>query len=539
MSTSLISRDDVDTTVRRRALVGLLALVVVTTLTAWLTASTTQASAGEIALIASVAAFTATLAALALWHAVVKPALDGMRRTERVAKRRQLIDPLTGLLSRGGLYKHLMRLPPSSQATLGLLMIDLNRFRMLSGSLGPQQGDLLLREVAKRLHAVLQDSDVAARTGSDVFMVASTQLASVPAAESMARNLLRVVEGTQQVGTREVRITATIGMALMQATSSSVDDLFSQAEAALRVAKRGTNAGANAPIRVFNPTMLVDLKQRLDFEASLRAAVQAQAFHVVYQPIVKTDGQSVHAVEALMRWTPKGLPAISPARFIPVLEETGLIVPMGLWVLREACRKASAWIKRGADPFVLSVNVSPIQFAEPDFVAQVLAVIESTAWPANLLQLEVTEGLLLDPSAELKGKLERLVDAGVRIALDDFGMGYSSMAYLKRFRLHSVKIDRMFVQDVPKQAKDTAIVRAMVELAHALGLHVTVEGVEFADQHTVLTTLGCDSLQGFYFALPMAADALQALLLEAAHPQQGASPAMDWSSTLAAAFETV
>jgi EAL domain-containing protein (putative c-di-GMP-specific phosphodiesterase class I) len=250
------------------------------------------------------------------------------------------------------------------------------------------------------------------------------------------------------------------------------------------------------------------------------------------------DGRAIHGVEALLRWNDPTRGLVSPAEFIPVLEQTGLIVPVGEWVLREACRSMRGWTAQGAPPVTLSVNVSPMQFAEAHFVRQVLSVLQATGLPPQQLQLEVTEGLLLDPSSEVLRKMDSLVDAGVRLAVDDFGMGYSSLAYLKRFRLHSLKIDRMFVRDVPKQKQDSAIVRAIVELAHALELHVTAEGVETAEQHEALRGLGCDSMQGFLFARPMPGAAMgERLAVVEGMPGANTPAPADWSTTMAAQLD--
>jgi EAL domain-containing protein (putative c-di-GMP-specific phosphodiesterase class I) len=297
---------------------------------------------------------------------------------------------------------------------------------------------------------------------------------------------------------------------------------------------RAAKSGGGGRYRVFEASMLVNTQLQLELDMALRRALQAGEFELAYQPIMSADGARIDAVEALLRWNDPGRGVVSPAEFIPVLEQTGLIVPVGQWVLHEACKRAQGWMAQGAMPVTLSVNVSPIQFAQADFVRHVLAALDATGFAAHQLQLEVTEGLLLDPTPDSLRKMDALVDAGVRLAVDDFGMGYSSLAYLKRFRLHSLKIDRMFVRDVPKLKQDTAIVRAIVELAHALELHVTAEGVETAAQHDALQALGCDSMQGFLFARPMPAEAMrERLLLERTLDAAEPSPS-DWSTTMAA-----
>jgi EAL domain-containing protein (putative c-di-GMP-specific phosphodiesterase class I) len=264
----------------------------------------------------------------------------------------------------------------------------------------------------------------------------------------------------------------------------------------------------------------------LTIERELRQALLEQQFFLVYQPIAELADGRIVGVEALMRWHHRSRGVIAPAEFVPQLERNGLIVPAGRWVLEKACRQVAVWIASGARDITLSVNVSPRQFAEPDFVDSVLAVLAKTRVAAQHLQLEVTEGLLLDPSSQTLAKLDALAASGIKIAVDDFGMGYSSLAYLKRFRLNALKIDRMFVHDMTRQTQDAAIVRAIIDLGHGLGLHVTAEGVETAEQFHHLRELGCDWVQGHLIALPLS-DAEMGTLLSPAH-----SPS--WHETRAA-----
>ena len=280
-------------------------------------------------------------------------------------------------------------------------------------------------------------------------------------------------------------------------------------------------------------------QQRLALDLRLRHALQRGEFFLVYQPIVDADGSDIVAVEALLRWADPERGVVSPADFIPVLEQTGLIVEAGRWVLHEACRQGRAWLADGARELVLSVNVSPRQFAEPEFVDTVTAVLAATGFPAAQLQLEVTEGLLLEPSPQSLQKIDALVARGVRLAVDDFGMGYSSLAYLKRFPLHTLKIDRLFVRDLPLARRDAAIVRAIVDLGHGLGLQVTAEGVETADQFHELRRLGCDSMQGYLFARPASAAAMALMLARPGRVGEAAdSAAPGWSTTMAALLES-
>jgi diguanylate cyclase (GGDEF)-like protein len=484
----------------------------------------------------ALAALLSLGATLLTWLLVVRRSVGALRKAEGRLRSINVIDPLTGLLNRAGLRQRLQRgldaERQSGERRVGVLLIDLDRFRLINESLGQGAGDQLLRAVAARIRGVLHGGDAAARLGGDQFVVCSQTLAGPQAAAVMARNLLRAIEPALTIAQRQTQVSVSIGIALAgtEAQGDTPDQLLACADAAMRAAK----AGGGGRYRVFEASMIVNTQLQLELDMALRRALQGGEFELAYQPIMSADGGRVEAVEALLRWNDPRRGVVSPAEFIPVLEQTGLIVPVGQWVLREACKRAQGWIAQGAMPVTLSVNVSPIQFAEPDFVRHVLAALDATGFAAHQLQLEVTEGLLLDPTPDSLRKMDALVDAGVRLAVDDFGMGYSSLAYLKKFRLHSLKIDRMFVREVPKLRQDTAIVRAIVELAHALELHVTAEGVETAEQHEALQALGCDSMQGFLFARPMPAEAMrERLLLE--QRLDAAEPApSDWSTTMAA-----
>ncbi len=478
-------------------------------------------------------------AALLTWYFAVRRSVGALRKAEGRLRSINVIDPLTGLLNRAGLRQRLQRgldaERNSNSRRVGVLLIDLDRFRLINESFGQRAGDQLLRAVAARIRGVLHGGDAAARLGGDQFVVCSSTLAGPQAAAVMARNLLRAIEPALVIAQRQTQVSVSIGIALAgtDGQSDAPDQLLAHADAAMRAAK----AGGGGRHRIFETSMIVNTQQQLELDMALRRALQAGEFELAFQPIMTADGTSIDAVEALLRWNDPSRGVVSPAEFIPVLEQTGLIVPVGQWVLREACKRAQGWSAHGALPVTLSVNVSPIQFAEPEFVQHVLSALDATGFAPHLLQLEVTEGLLLDPTPDSLRKMDALVDAGVRLAVDDFGMGYSSLAYLKKFRLHSLKIDRMFVRDVPKQRQDTAIVRAIVELAHALELHVTAEGVETAEQHEALQALGCDSMQGFLFARPMPGDAMRArLLLEQSLDAAEPSPS-DWSTTMAAQLD--
>lgn len=461
-----------------------------------------------------------TALALLLWIGAFMGPMGVLRRAEGRMREYTRHDALTGLRNRDGLRQQLQRALAKGQSTfrtVAVLVVDLDRFRIVNDSLGHPAGDLLLRGVADRIRAVTRPSDVVARLGADQFAIMVEGVAGAQAAAGMARNLLRALEPSYLLNGREAVATLSIGVAVVSEHANTVDALLKGADAAMRAAK---DEGGGR-FRLYESTMDADTQQRLDMELRLRRAVQLDQFFLLYQPIMDACGERIVAVEALLRWADPQRGTVSPTEFIPILEQTGLIVAAGRWVLNEACRRGAAWQRSGAPALLLSVNVSPRQFGEADFVDTVRAVLADTGFPATQLQLEVTEGLLLDPTPASLAKIEALVSIGVRMAIDDFGMGYSSLAYLKRFSLHSLKIDRMFVRDIATAAHDAAIVRAIIDLGHGLGMSVTAEGVETEAQFHELRRLGCDSLQGFLFAQPQTADEVQARLL----PLQGRAEA--------------
>lgn len=445
--------------------------------------------------------------ALALWGLVFRRPVCTLERAEGQIRSFAGRDGLTGLLSREGLRERVARALERARrqgTTIGLVVLDLDRFNLVNGTLGQSGGDLLLRGAAERLRAVVGHGDGLARITGDQYAVLVERISGHGVLGAMVRNMLRAFEAPFVLGGRELAVSFSAGGVLADETAATVDDLLIQASAAMRAAK----SMGGARFQLYEPAMGDDAQQRLDMDLCLRRALNAGQFFLLYQPIVEPASRRAVGVEALLRWAAPGRGTVSPVEFIPVLEQTGLIVPVGHWVLHEACRRAAQWRREGTPGIVLSVNVSPRQFAEPDFVQRVRGNLLATGFPAAQLQLEVTEGLLLEPAPATLRRIAELAEMGVRLAVDDFGMGYSSLAYLKRFPLHGLKIDRMFVLDTARREQDRAIVRAIVDLGHALGLRVTAEGVETEEQYEALRSMGCDELQGFLFARPTAADEL-------------------------------
>jgi len=463
---------------------------------------------------------------------VLKHPMRALMQAERRMRILDKRDALTGLPNREGLRLALERALlrwNGTRRAVGVLVIDVDRFHIVNDSFGPAVGDQLLRSVASRIRAVVRDTDVVARLGADQFAVQVEGVSGIQALNVMARNLLRALEPAHAVGGRDTVATLSIGVAVSGEQANRADTLVQCAEVATRVAK--TRGGAR--FCSFELAMQVDEHSRMDMERRLRKAISDGEFTLAFQPIMGRCGERVAAVEALMRWTDPLHGAVSPAQFIPVLEQTGLIVEAGSWVLRAACRQGLHWIVGGAPSLVLSVNVSPSQFAENRFVPTVEAILSETGFPATRLQLEVTEGLLLEPTPETLRKIGALKDLGVRLAVDDFGMGYSSLAYLKTFPLHTLKIDRMFVRDMAQHERDAAIVRAIIDLGHGLGLKITAEGVETVEQFHALQALGCDTLQGFLFSRPIGAEEFRALLSQPGKVARDQDLPVGWSPTMA------
>jgi diguanylate cyclase (GGDEF)-like protein len=471
---------------------------------------------------ASVAALGGAALAIVLWWLVFRRPVSTLQRAEGHIRSHSRLDGLTGLLNREGLRLRMARALERTRpqgTTVGVVVLDLDRFNLVNGTLGQAGGDLMLRGVAERLRGVVGRADAVARITGDQFAILLERISSPQVLSAMVRNVLRAFELPFVLEGRELVLALSAGGALADDSTLSVDDLLRRAGAAMRAAK----AAGGARLRLYEPAMDDDAQQRLDLDLQLRRALTAGQFFLVYQPIVEAREGRVVAVEALLRWAAPERGLVSPAEFIPVLEETGLIVTVGHWVLQEACRRGALWQREGHAALVLSVNISPRQFAEPDFVERVRGALLSTGFAAQRLQLEVTEGLLLEPTPETQRRIAMLAELGVRLAVDDFGMGYSSLAYLKRFPLHALKIDRLFVRDIARRAQDLAIVRAIVDLGHGLGLEVTAEGVETPEQWQALRGVGCDWLQGFLFARPSAAEEL--MLADAPQPPAAAQPA--------------
>ncbi|MGE5233169.1 MAG: putative bifunctional diguanylate cyclase/phosphodiesterase [Acidobacteriota bacterium] len=391
-----------------------------------------------------------------------------------------------------------------------LLFLDLDRFKTVNDSLGHSAGDQLLMAIARRFERVVRPGDTVARLGGDEFAILVGRVRDAAAAAHVAERLQAALGDPFEVAGTEVFVTASIGIALGDGEAIDAEGMLRDADLAMYRAK----AAGRGRYEVFDLELHRAAVRLLKVEIDLRRAVQARDFVMHYQPIVALDSGRIVGFEALTRWQHPERGLVPPASFIGVAEETGLIAPLGWFVLESACRQGRDWQLRYPvePPFFMSVNVSGKLFAQPNAVEQLLAVLERTQFPAESLRLEVTESVVLDHGEDVMRRLLELRAFGVQLSIDDFGTGYSSLSYLQRFRYDSLKIDRSFISDIEKTGDSAAIVETIVSLASHLGIGVVAEGVETADQLERLRTMGCQLGQGFWFAKPLDAPSTEALI---------------------------
>ncbi|WP_207887573.1 bifunctional diguanylate cyclase/phosphodiesterase [Pseudomonas sp. 30_B] len=417
-------------------------------------------------------------------------------------------DPLTGLANRLRLdellQQALMRQRRPGARESGLLFIDLDRFKLINDSLGHAVGDRVLVEVAQRLLRCLRPGDHLARFGGDEFVVLLDDLASLTDAEQVAQRMLDYLHLPLHVDGRTLVVSASIGITGLITDGQAIDTL----QAADLALYRAKEAG-KAQYARFSLELQAEAQRRLDLESALAQALRNEEFSLNYQPIVCLDGNEARwvAVEVLLRWSRNGEP-VSPLQFIPALEESGEIVRVGDWVLRQACRQTALWQRAGRKDLYCSVNLSSRQLQQPGFAARVRQILAESGLSPCSLVLEITESLLMQDGAETLACLRELAAQGVRLALDDFGTGYSSLGYLKRYPLHILKVDRSFITRVPDDPELSAICRAIIGLGHSLGLEVVAEGVERQEHLDFLHQEGCRYAQGFLFSRPQPPETL-------------------------------
>jgi len=388
-----------------------------------------------------------------------------------------------------------------SGLTTAVIYVDLDGFKFVNDTLGHEAGDSLLKEVTGRLQACLREPDTLARMGGDEFMVVINEVREDGIALSIAERLRTSLHRPFQVADHELYVTASIGIALYPRDGADVSALRRNADAAMYEAKRS----GKDRVLFFTPAMHDTFLEHLELETELRHALDGDSeLSLVYQPIFEAQGGRQTAFEALLRWSHPVLGTISPAKFIPVAEESGLIFRLGAWVLKQACRKCRLWQDHGLAGVRVAANVSALEFARPEFAGNVLRVLEETGLPGDLLDLEVTETTLMRDMEESISKMSLLRARGMRISMDDFGTGYSSLGYLPKLPVDILKIDRSFVTDLGVNSTAQSLIEGMISLAHSIGKQVVVEGVETKEQLDILRRIGCDEIQGFLLGRPAA-----------------------------------
>jgi diguanylate cyclase (GGDEF)-like protein/PAS domain S-box-containing protein len=420
-------------------------------------------------------------------------------------------DSLTGLPNRALLSDRLDRAMLAAQRTerkLAVMFIDLDRFKMINDSLGHMTGDQLLKEVASRLCRAVRASDTVARLGGDEFVVLVPGIRGNEEASQVAEKIIEALAESFPLEGRNLHITPSIGISVYPDDGADVETLMRNADGAMYHAK----ASGRNNYQFFKEAMNQTAARHFELESSLRGALAASEFELYFQPIMDIGTRRLHAMEVLLRWRRGGTELITPDQFIPIIEENGMIVPIGEWVIRQACRQSMAWQSQGMTPVPLAVNLSPRQFMHRGLVESIRAILDETGIDPALIEFEITETALMEHGEQTLEILGHINAMGIRLSIDDFGTGYSSLAYLKRFPVKKIKIDRAFIKDLEESAEDRAIVAAIIALSHSLQLSVVAEGVETEGQYALLQRDGCQFAQGYLFSQPVPHVTAQLLL---------------------------
>jgi diguanylate cyclase (GGDEF)-like protein len=408
-------------------------------------------------------------------------------------KRQATHDALTGIANRVLFVERLTQAVQEHQP-FAVCVCDLDRFKIINDSLGHGAGDALLKHVSQRLLSITRSTDTVARAGGDEFLLLLRNVGSVAEVEALIARWLTALSQPYQVTGLELHVSPSIGIARYPNDGTGAEELLARADEAMYFAKRN----GRRTYRFFDSSVMGFSRERLEIEAELRSALSKGQLVLNYQPKIDIATGEMRSVEALIRWRHPKRGTILPGEFIPIAEESGLIVEIGDWVIREACRQAREWQQRHMPFLRVAVNVSPLQFRQANFVKKVNAALQEHSLDPTYLEIELTEATLMSNAETSVALLEQLSQIGVVVAIDDFGTGYSSMSYLQRFPIDKLKIDRSFISDVASNAGDASIVRAIISLAHGLRLKVIAEGVESEEQLGILKRMGCDQYQGFF-----------------------------------------
>jgi len=408
-------------------------------------------------------------------------------------KRQATHDALTGIANRV-LFVERLNHAVFDRQPFAVCVFDLDRFKIINDSLGHGAGDALLKHVTERLLSMVRSSDTVARAGGDEFLLLLRNISSVEEIEGLIARWMSALSQPYQLTGLELHVSPSIGIARFPIDGTAAEELLARADEAMYFAKRS----GRKTFRFFDASVMGFSRERLEIEAELRGALAQRQLALHYQPKIDIATGEMRSVEALIRWHHPTRGLVLPGEFIPIAEESGLILEIGDWVIREACRQARVWRQRGLPFLRVAVNVSPLQFRQANFVKKVHAALEEHSLDATYLEIELTEATLMSNAETSVALLEQLSELGVVVAIDDFGTGYSSMSYLQRFPIDKLKIDRSFISDVASNADDASIVRAIISLAHGLRLKVIAEGVESEEQLGILRRMGCDQYQGFF-----------------------------------------
>lgn len=415
--------------------------------------------------------------------------------------------PQNMILLKSSLQKS-VSLARKSRTRLALVSLDIDRFKKINETLIIHAEDKLLSDVEIRLKKHLRDKDIIINTVADEFYMVINGVADTTEVSAVVEKMITEFrEPFHSSCGMEIFLTVSAGVTIYPADGENIESLLKNADTALHHSK--DMGGDN--YHFFNKEMNFRAFKKLEMELSLRHALERKEFYLVYQPQINSRTNEMIGVEALIRWNHPELGLIYPMKFIPLTEETGLIVPIGEWVLRAACEQNKKWQDKGFPPMVVSVNLSPIQFAQKNIIAKITDILKETKLDPKYLELEITESVIMKNAEDAIIKINKIKEMGIRVSIDDFGTGYSSLSYLKRFNIDTLKIDRSFVRDVPGNKDDSAIVSAIINLSRSLNLQTVAEGVETAAQNRFLLDNDCEKVQGFFFSKPVDSDKIESM----------------------------
>ncbi len=433
------------------------------------------------------------------------------RQAEAIISHQIYHDSLTGLPNRNYLHRYLVGFVQSldnKNTKFAILFLDIDRFKLINDSLGHHIGDLLIKAVGDRIKSLLPPENLLVRWGGDEFAIVAKDISSMDSVVYLAERMIQSLTAPFQCGGHDLHITTSIGASMYPNHNAEVEGLIHNADMAMYHAKlEGRNS-----FQFYVPNMQEQSFQKLLMENNLRRAIENQEFNAYYQPQVDLVTGKIVGLEVLLRWKHVAFGSVSPAKFIPLAEETGLIIEIGTWVLRQSCLQAIAWQKIGIPPIQISVNLSIKQLQQKDFLDSLKQILEETGFNPHYLELEITEGIMMDRVEEKIIMLNQFRQMGIQLSLDDFGTGYSALSYLRKLPINTLKIDRAFVEYINYNQHDATIVESLINLSHSLNLIVIAEGVETQEQVNLLRRLNCDRIQGHFFYQAMPADEVEALL---------------------------